>query len=331
MKTLSLACWDYDRAQPILDGRIGVPGYELNCEAAPPGKLFPLAVDEAPYDITELSFASYLIQQSRGTCRYVGIPVYLSRAFRHGAIYVRTDSGIETPKDLEGRIVGIPEYAMTLAVWVRGILADEYDVDVAKLKYRTSGLNEPGRVERLKLELPDTIDLAPLDETESLNSAMLAGDLDAIIAPAPPMAFSEGDPQVRRLIDPAQPAEEAYFAKTGIFPMMHIVGVKNEIAEENPGLCSALYDAFLAARRIAMKRVTAVAEGSANRVMLPWYAQSYEQAVAHMGADYWSYGIAENVAGLEAFCRYCDAQHLTARKMSVEELFHPETREKPGF
>jgi len=323
MPDISLACWDYDRALPVLDGRIGVEGFTVRSEIAPPGKLFPLAVGDAPYDVTELSFASYVIQLSRGTCNYIGIPVFLSRAFRHGAIYVRADSGIETAKDLQGRVVGVPEYAMTLAVWVRGILADDFGVDVSALKYRTAGLNEPGRVERLKLDLPPEIDLQPLPIDTSLNDAILAGDLDAIIAPAPPRAFADGDPRVRRLIDPAGPAERDYFERTGIFPVMHILGIRNDVAEAHPDLPKALFDAFEAGRKAAMARVKSVAEGSANRDMSPWYAEAYEQAVASMGADFWTYGVAGNEAALQAFCRYVREQHLSARQIALDELFHP--------
>jgi 4,5-dihydroxyphthalate decarboxylase len=327
---ITLACWDYDQAMPVLDGRVKMKGFDLDYHTEPPGTLFPLAVGDAPYDVTEFSFASYLIQLSRGECQYIGVPVYLSRAFRHGAIYVRSDSGIKEAKDLEGRVVGVPEYAMTLAVWVRGILADDYGVDVSTLKYRTGGLNEPGRIERLKLDIPDHIDIQPMDPTVSLNDAILDGQLDAIIAPAPPRGFSDGDPRVLRLIDPAGSAERDYFARTKIFPPMHILGIKKTVAAAHPTLPGALYDAFLDARRIAMDRVKAVAQSSANREMSPWYAEAYEQAVSIMGPDYWSYGVDDNIRDLEAFCRYCDAQHLTARLMFPDELFHPDTISKPG-
>ena len=242
---------------------------------------------------------------------------------------MRADSGIETPKDLEGRVVGVPEYAMTLAVWVRGILADQYGVDVAQLKYRTGGLNVPGRVERLTLDLPSDIALQPLAETQSLNEAMLNGDLDAIIAPAPPQAFADGDVRIKRLIANVRDAEQDYFKSTQIFPIMHVVGVRRTLVDAHPDLPGALYDAFLAARRIAMDRVRSVAQGSANRDMSPWYADAYEDAVRLMGADFWSYGLDANRKDLDAFCRYCADQHLTARAVTVDELFHLSTMHKP--
>lgn len=323
MPKISVACWDYDRALPVLDGRVPVEGFEIDPITAPPGKLFPLSVTTAPYDVTELSFASYLIQSSRDECAYIGLPVYLSRAFRHGAIYLRKDSGILSPKDLEGKRVGIPEYAMTLALWVRGILSDRDGVDVSELRYRTGGLNEPGRVERLVLDLPTDLDVQALGDDVSLNDAILNDELDAIIAPAPPQAFVDGNPAIRRLIEHPGPAEQAYFRETGIFPIMHIIGVKREVAEAHPNLCPALMSAFAQARDMAMARVRNIAEGSANRTMLPWFADSYELAVAEMGANFWTYGVQGNEADLEAICRYADEQHLLARPLAVSSLFHP--------
>jgi len=322
---LTLACWDYDRAMPVLDGRVTLNNFNLNCHVEPPGVLFPLAVTKAPFDITELSFASYVIQLSRDECPYIGLPIFLSRAFRHGAIYVRKASGITSPKDLEGRVVGVPEYAMTLAVWVRGILSDEYGIDTDKLKYRTGGLNEPGRTERINLNIPSHVELEELDPSVSLNEAMLDGRLDAIISPAPPQSFSDGDARVIRLIDPAGPVEREYFKRTKIFPPMHIVGIKKTTIQKYPSLPNDVYKLFLDARKIAMERVKEVAQSSANREMSPWYSEAYEYAVSIMGADYWTYGLHDNRADLEAFCRYCYSQHLTSRLMSPVELFHPKT------
>lgn len=323
MAKVSVACWDYDRALPVLDGRVPVKGFDIDPVMAPPGTLFPLSVGDAPYDVTELSFASYLIQTSRGECKYIGLPVYLSRAFRHGAIYVRKDAGITSPKDLEDKRVGVPEYAMTLALWVRGILSDSYGVDVSKLRYRTGGLNKPGRVERLVLNLPNDLDVQALGDDVSLNAAILENELDAIIAPAPPQAFADGNPDIARLIDQPGAAEQAYFKETGIFPIMHIVGVKRDVAAELPDLCPALIAAFGEARQIAMAQVREIAEGSANRTMLPWFSDSYDLAVSMMGHDFWSYGVPGNEADLNAICRYADEQHLLARPLKIEELFHP--------
>lgn len=327
---LSLATWDHDRAAALHEGQVQIPGVHLDTRYATTGELFPLAVGDAPYDVTEMSFSSYIIQCSRDEGEYIALPAFLSRAFRHGAIYVRSGSPLKTPKDLEGCVVGLPEYGMTMAIWVRGLMADDYGVDLSKLTYRTAGINEPGRVERLRIDLPPDYDLKPLPFGQTLNQALLDGELDAVISAAPPKAFSDGSASVVRMLEPVAENERAYFKRTGVFPIMHVVGVRKSIAEQNPDLCANIYQAFLKARRLAMDRVKSVAEGSANRSMSPWFADAYEQAVRTMGPDYWPYGIKDNAASLDAMVRYMNDQHLTARPVVLDELFHPSTMELAG-
>ena len=197
---LTVACWDYDRTCALLDGRVGVDGCRVIPVTIGPEDAFPRAVSRAEFDVSELSLSSYLLQLTRGDCPYVAIPVFLSRGFKHDCYYVRADAGINEPKDLEGRLVGVPEYQMTLALWGRGILQDEYGVDFRKLRYRTGGANKPGRKERLPLRLPDHMDVAPVGPERCLNDLLLAGELDAIMSPGPPRAFSDGHPNVRRLM-----------------------------------------------------------------------------------------------------------------------------------
>jgi 4,5-dihydroxyphthalate decarboxylase len=328
---LTLACWDYDRTRALLEGRVGVAGWRIDAKAQPPKETFPRAVADAPFDVSELSLSSYLMQVSRGEGAYIAIPAFVSRAFRHGAIYVRTKRGIETPKDLEGRLVGVPEYQMTMALWVRGILGDEYGVDFSKIRYRTGGANKPGRKERLALELPEDMDVAPIPEGSTLNELLLAGELDAVIAPTPPDVFTAGDKAVRRLfIDPAA-EERAYYARTGLFPIMHVIGVRRTLADEHPGLAADLFRAFVEARNLAMCEHDLTARSSANRMMLPWFADQWEATKDLMGDDFWPYGVAENRAELEAVCRYSHEQNLGRKRLSVEALFAPETVELPGI
>lgn len=329
--TLTLACWDYDRTRPLLEGRVGVPGWRIDAAIMPPEELFPRAVTDAPFDVSELSLSSYLIQVSRGESAYVAIPAFVSRAFRHGGIYIRTASGIKTPKDLEGRLVGVPEYQMTMALWARGMLQDEYGVDTGKLKYRTGGTNKPGRKERLSLNLPERMDVEPVPEGRTLNDLLLAGELDAVLSPAPPDAFVAGDDGIERLFADPAAAEREYFGKTGMFPIMHVIGVRRTLVDENEGLAADLYRAFLEARRLAMEDLELTAKASANRLSLPWFAAEWEQTRALMGEGFWPYGVSENRKELEAVCRYSLDQHLSDRLLSVDELFAPETLDLPGI
>ena len=328
---LTLACWDYDRTRALLEGRVGVAGWRIDAKAQPPEETFPRAVADAPFDVSELSLSSYLMQVSRGEGAYIAIPAFVSRAFHHGAIYVRTKRGIETPKDLEGRLVGVPEYQMTMALWVRGILGDEYGVDFRKIRYRTGGANKPGRKERLALELPEDMDVAPIPEGSTLNELLLAGELDAVIAPTPPDGFTAGDKAVRRLFTDPAAEERAYYARTGLFPIMHVIGVCRTLADEHPGLAADLFRAFVEARNLAMREHDLTARSSANRMLLPWFADQWEATKDLMGDDFWPYGVAENRAELEAVCRYSHEQNLGRKRLSVEALFAPETVELPGI
>ena len=328
---LTLACWDYDRTRALLEGRVGVAGWRIDAKAQPPEETFPRAVADAPFDVSELSLSSYLMQVSRGEGAYIAIPAFVSRAFHHGAIYVRTKRGIETPKDLEGRLVGVPEYQMTMALWVRGILGDEYGVDFRKIRYRTGGANKPGRKERLALELPEDMDVAPIPEGSTLNELLLAGELDAVIAPTPPDGFTAGDKAVRRLFTDPAAEERAYYARTGLFPIMHVIGVRRTLVDEHPGLAADLFRAFVEARNLAMREHDLTARSSANRMMLPWFADQWEATKDLMGDDFWPYGVAENRPELEAVCRYSHEQNLGRKRLSVEALFAPEAVELPGI
>lgn len=321
--TLSLATWDHDRVMSLHEGRIDVPGVTLNSVIEPTSKLFPAAVGPAPHDITEMSISSYILQVSRGVGDYVAIPAFVSRAFRHSGFFARKGAGIESPADFAGRRIGVPEYQMTAALWMRGILRDEYGVDAASVVWRTGALDAGVRRERLELSLPPGMVVDPIDEGETLQSLLQAGEIDGILAPKPPQAFLNGDDRFVRLFPDFEAAERAYYTKTGFFPIMHLIGVRKSLAEAHPWLPRALYDAFLASKDAALERLRKVWLGNANRLSFPWLNAGMERTIATMGTDYWSYGIAANRAELEAVCRYSVEQYLAARKVAVEELFHP--------
>lgn len=321
--TLSLATWDHDRVMALHDGRVSVPGVRLECSIEPTSVLFPAAVGEAPYDVTEMSISSYILQVSRGVGDYVAIPAFVSRAYRHAGFFARSGSGIETPADFAGRRIGVPEYQMTAALWMRGILADEYGVAVEDVHWRTGALDAGIRRERLDLALPDSMVVEPVEDGRTLQDLLLNGEIDGLLAPKPPTAFVNGDPGLFRLFPDVETAERAYHAKTGFFPIMHLVGVRKSLAEKYPWLPQALYEGFVAARDIALDRLRAVWLGNSNRLSLPWLGAMMERTILSMGDDYWRYGATANLAELEAVCRYSAEQHLSARRVKTEELFHP--------
>lgn len=327
---VTLACWDYDRTKALLEGRLGVDGCQVDATCLPPETLFPMAFGSAEFDISELSLSSYIMQVSRGECAYVAIPAFVSRAFRHGAIYTRTDRGVDHPKHLEGRIIGIPEYQMTAGLWVRGILQDEYGVDLERIRYRTGGTNKAGRKERLSLTLPPQMEVIPVRDGTTLNELLIAGDIDAVFSPTPPDAYVDGNPLVTRLFRDVATVERSYFDKTGLFPIMHVIGIRRTLAEAHPWLAPNVYRAFLLARREAMANLEATAAASANRVSLPWFSNEFEETKRLMGDDFWPYGVKENRRDMETACRYAHEQHLTDREIGIDELFAGDSRAIPG-
>lgn len=327
MITLTLACGDYDRARPLLDGRVRVEGARIAGVRLPSEQTFPRAVMRAEFDVTELSLASQLVQLSRGEAQYVALPVPIARAFRHGCIYLRADAGIAAPQDLAGRRVGIPEYGMTMGLWLRGILADSHGVDVNGIAWRTAGTNAAGRKERLALELPAGMDVRPLPEGATLNAALLAGEIDAVLSPTPPDAFAAGDPRVARLFPDPRAAAEAWHRATGFFPTMHLVGVRREVLERAPHLARALFDAFAAAKRVAETEWEAALGSSSPATMFPFLAEEWAAMRALLGPDPWRYGFAANRIEFAALGRWAHAQHLARRVLAPEEMFAAATLE----
>jgi 4,5-dihydroxyphthalate decarboxylase len=323
MTKITLATWDHDRAMPIHDGTLTLPGIEIETTILPTTKLFPIAAQEARFDVTEMSVSTYILQLSQGTTPYTALPVFLSRAFRHNGFFARTGSGIESPADLAGRVVGVPEYQMTAGLWMRGILQDEYGVDLSTIRWRTGALDEGVRHERLALSLPPGMEVRPIADGETLQDLLLEGQIDGHLAPKPPKAFLVGDPRIRRLVPDPETTEAEYFRRTGFFPIMHVLAVRRSLLEANPGLAMALFEMFSEAKRLAMARLEEVWLGSANRLTLPWIGASLERSMAVMGKDYWSYGYAANRAELEVMCRYSSEQHLAARRVQPEEMFDP--------
>lgn len=325
MARITLATWDHDRSVPVLNGTVPVEGFEIEAHVLPTTTLFPLAVNEARYDVTEFSLSSYLLQHSRGDCAYTAIPVFLARAFRHNGFFCRADSGISSLADLKGRKVGVPEYQMTAALWMRGILKDDHGVSASDIEWRTGALDRGVRHERLALKAPRELKITPIADGETLQALLLDGRIDAILAPNPPRAFLEGDPRIVRIIPDFARAEADYHARTGFFPIMHLIAVRKTLVQAHPDLPRALFTAFSTARDMALARIEEVWLGSANRMSLPWLNSAVELTRQAMGPQYWPYGYSGAVAELQAVCRYSVEQHLAERVLDPADLFCPST------
>jgi 4,5-dihydroxyphthalate decarboxylase len=325
MVTISVATWDHDRTMPVLSGAVKVPGFTVDPHILPTTKLFPIAVQEARFDVTELSLSSHILQVARGESAYVAIPAFIARAFRHNGFYRRAGSGISSLADLAGRSVGVPEYQMTAALWMRGLLSDEHGVPATAIRWRTGALDQGVRHERLTLTPPPELSITPISPGETLQDLLFRGEVDALLAPNPPAAFLAGDTRIERILPDFEAAEQDYHRRTGFFPIMHVLAVRRTLCEAHPELPARLMQAFSAARDIALSRLREVWLGSANRLSLPWLNASLERTRATMGQDYWPYGFSGAREELAAACRYSVEQHLSPRLVAPEELFHPST------
>lgn len=322
MIRISFATWDHDRTLPIHDGRVPVDGAEIESHILSTSRLFPLAVQEARFDVTELSVSSHILQIARGGSPYTAIPAFPSRAFRHSGFFTRRGAGIETLADFAGRRVGVPEYQMTAAVWMRGILKDEYGIGAEQIHWRTGALDTGVRRERLPLALPDGMVVDPIDDGETLQGLLLDGRIDGLFAPKPPQAFLDGDSSIMRLVPDFEAAELDYYRRTGFFPIMHLIAVRASLVDANPWLPRALYNASVAARDVAIRRLREIWLGNSNRLSLPWLNASMERTQSVLGPDYWSYGFLANRDEISTICRYSVEQFLAPRLVEPEEIFH---------
>lgn len=318
MIPITLACGRYDRTEALRTGAIAPDGVSLTYLALPPEEIFYRMLRHREFDAAELSLSSYVMNPAP----FVAIPVFPSRTFRHNAIYVGADSEIIEPADLKGRVVGIPEYQMTAAVFIRGILAEHHEVPVDSVMYRTGGLHEPGRSEKIPLPSAVTASVVPIEPHQTLSQMLLDGEIDALYSARMPLPFARRDPRVRRLFTDPRMVEEEYFAQTGIFPIMHTVVLQRDVYERSPWLARSLYDAFSAARTEALG---VMGETNALRYSLPWLYDEVERTRQVMGHDYWPYGVQDNEKVLRTFLRYSFEQGLSPALLDPAELFAPET------
>lgn len=324
MIEITLACGDYDRTRAIKDGRVRIEGCDLTYIPLEPEEVFFRAARFEEFDVSELSFSSYLLQTSRGESRYIGIPAFVSRLFRHSMIYIRTDREIKSPRDLIGREVGVPEYQLTALVWLRGILQEQYGIKPSDIRWRSGGQEQPGRKERAHINLPPDVDFQPIPIGETLSGMIAAGKLDALMTARAPSCFLNGAPNIDRLFRDHRTVEKEYYRKTGLFPIMHLIGVRKTLVERYPWLPASVYKAFVQAKTLAMGELRALAAPS---LLLPWAEQETLETMAVMGTDFWRYGVSENAGEIATLARYSHEQGLAERLVTADELFAASTFE----
>lgn len=320
---LSVAMGDYDRTRALYDGRVQIDGVEPVFMLLNPEEMFFRAMRSQDFDIAELSFSSYLVKHSRGESPYIAVPVFLSRAFRHTSIYVRRDR-IKTPEDLKGCRIGVPEYQLTAIVWARALLEDEYGIKPSDVTWVRGGIDTPGRPEKIKLDLPANVRLESAPEGKTITELLDEGEIDAFIAPRPPGVQALRNPAVGWLFDDPTAVAKDFYRRKRVFPIMHVVGIRNALAQQHPWLPGAVVKAFTQSKAAALE---SLGDTSATKVTLPFVEEQLHAARALMGQDYWSYGVAQNQPTLETFLRYHHSQGLSSRQVPLSEVFHPATYE----
>lgn len=317
---LTVACAAYDRTWPLISGRVPIEGCEARFSVVDPSEAFVRAYRSQDFDITELSCSSHILTTSRGDAHYIAVPAFISRLFRHSSFYIRTDRGIKSAKDLRGRLVGVTEYQMTAGLWARGLLSDDYGVRSQEIHWRSGGLDKPGLTERTPIKVPEDINLQPIAADKTLSGMLEAGELDALIAARAPACFTRGVPNVARLWPDFGAAEEDYYRRTGLFPIMHLVGIRRSLVEAHPWLAPNVLKAFTRGKDIALEEIEDV---GISRASLPLLPADVARAKALMGPDFWPYGFEANRKAIEAMLRWSKEQGLSHRPVAPEELFAP--------
>lgn len=321
---LTLAINEYDHVREVVSGDVPVEGVDLVCLQLPVEEIFFRFTMFREWDVSELSLAKYVNRRGAGDDSLVAVPVFPSRSFRHSAIWIRADGPRDDPGALAGGRIGVPEWTQTATVYARGLLAEQYGVDLASVTWVQAGTNEPGRIEPATLTLPDAIQLRRVRD-RSLNELLVAGELDAVIAAHPPSAASDGSGRVVRLFTQPRPVEEAYFADTGVFPIMHVLTLKREVHDAHPWVAMNLVRAFEEAKRRALDRAF---DANAPTFPIPWAFANAHRAQMLVGDDPWPYGLEPNRVTLETFLRQAYEQGACARRLDPDDLFVPEVLQR---
>jgi 4,5-dihydroxyphthalate decarboxylase len=319
---LTLATTDYDHVRDLMNGVVRAEGIVLTGFVLPVEEVFFRFIKNREWDVSEMSFGKFIAFNSQGNSPFIGIPVFPSRVFRHSAFYVRADRGIASPKDLEGKTVGIPEWAQTAGIYARGYLAETEGVDLRKIKWVQAGMNDAGREEKVEFTLPKGIQYSQRRDS-SLSAMLLSGEIDAAISARVPDAFMNGGGRIARLYPDYRADEKRYYDATGIFPIMHVIAMRRAVFERYPWAAMNLLKAFDEAKARSLERI---GDLTASRIPVPWSASIVDDTSKSFGADPFPYGLEANRKTLDAFCRFAHDQGVTAKRLTPDDLFPKEVR-----
>jgi 4,5-dihydroxyphthalate decarboxylase len=314
---ITMALSDYDHCRDIATGRVPVEGIDVNVLDFEVEEIFYRFTLHREWEASEMSFAKFCAQVSGDRPDILGIPVFPSRVFRLSNIYINADAGIKKPEDLRGKKIGTPEWAQTASVYTRGWMTDDVGVKLSEVDWYQAGANQPGRIEKVSLKLPQGVKLTPKPD-KSLSEMLKTGELDACFSAHAPDSFLQGHPKVKRLFPDYQAAEQAYYERTKIFPIMHVIAIRKDVLDANPWVAGNLLTAFEKAKHRSLDRAMEI---TASRFPVPWVTDAADKGKKLLGDDYFPYGIEPNRRTLEAFLRWAFEQGILQRQMKPEELF----------
>ena len=316
---LSLSICRSDRVEALLDGRVRPEKTDLRIEAPTIEESIVYMLRERRWDAAEMSFSAALIATERGEPAFTILPIFPSRYFRHSAIFVNAEAGITTPTDLHGKRVAVPAYArMAAAIWVRGFLEDDYGIAPSDVTWIVPEPLPVGSADNIPVELPANVKVESVDPVPWLDQRLAEGDIDALVTARLPQAFIEGDPRITRLFDHPREVELEYFQRTGIFPPMHVVVVRREVYEADPWIGPSLFDAFVDAKRLALKQAYEI---DIARYSIAWATLCLEEERSLLGTDPWPHGVIPNEHTITTFVDLCLRQGLLTRRLKTEEIF----------
>jgi 4,5-dihydroxyphthalate decarboxylase len=312
---LTLACGPYDRTLALQDGSLKPDGIELTYVPLQPAEIFWRQLQYREFDVSELSISNYVTLQDAGDNPFVAIPVFPSRAFRHGYIFINTNCGIQQPSDLVGKRGGVPEYSQTAALYIRGMLQHEYGVRPEQIRWTQN------RTDRIERPLPQNIQIERAPGQE-LGDLLERGELDFLITGNNPLSFRRGSPNVARLFPDYKAAEQDYYRRTSIYPIMHCIAIRRDLHEQYPWVALNLYHAFFEAKERAYRKLL---ETGSAKATLAWLQAAIEEERLIFGTDWWPYGVEPNRPTLASLVQFVHEQGLSDRQVPVEELFAPST------
>ena len=315
-------CEYWDRTGSLMNGSIRPAGIDLNYIVVTLYDLFRRMARNEEFDVAEMSMSTFIAMVTSGDRRFVAIPVFPSRNFRHSYLFVNAAAGIDRPEDLSGRRIGVPQYEMTAALWIRAILQHDHGVPPGDMHWHTGGLRSPGYTDRADVSFPAGVEVAIIPDDRHLEGMLDSGELDALISPLRPRSLAEGSGLVRRMFPDYREAEKDYYRRTSIFPIMHTVVIGRPLYEANRWMVASLFEAFELAKRRGRERLLVTGPLA---VGLPWVPADLEEIdEVFAGNDPWAYGIEPNQAVLEAMTQYSFEQGLSPRRVALEEIFAEE-------